>query len=105
MTTAYDVAVAGGGPAGSTVALCLARAGRRVALFEATDFDQDRYGETLPPEINPLLRHLDLWDAFQALQPVPGPGVVSIWGDPLPTKLDFLRGVHGTGWHIDRARF
>jgi glycine/D-amino acid oxidase-like deaminating enzyme len=34
----YDVAVIGGGPAGSTAAALLARAGRRVIIFEREKF-------------------------------------------------------------------
>ena len=63
MTENFDVLVAGGGPAGSTVALGLARQGYSVALFEATAYSSPRYGETLPPEINPVLRGLNLWAA------------------------------------------
>ena len=33
-TDMYDVAIIGGGPAGSTAAALLARAGRRVIVFE-----------------------------------------------------------------------
>jgi flavin-dependent dehydrogenase len=102
---AFDVAVLGGGPAGSIVSLCLARRGWRVALFEATEFEAPRYGETLPPEMNPVLQELGLWDAFQSLSPIEAPGIISVWGSPVPQEQDFLRNPHGCGWHIDRNRF
>jgi len=105
MTRYFDVAIAGGGPAGSVTALCLARRGMRVALFEASGFEGDRYGETLPPEMNPVLRELDLWAAFAALDSVQAPGIVSVWGSNAPADQDFLSNAHGCGWHIDRNRF
>jgi flavin-dependent dehydrogenase len=104
MSQPFDAAVVGGGPAGATVALCLARRGWKVCLFEATAFDTERYGETLPPEINPLLRELDLFDEFCALAPLESPGIVSVWNGP-PQEQDYLRNPHGPGWHIDRNRF
>lgn len=104
MTTQFDAAIVGGGPAGATVALCLARRSWKVCLFEATRFDGERYGETLPPEINPLLRELGVFDEFRALAPLESPGIVSIWGGP-PNEQDYLCNRHGPGWHIDRNRF
>jgi flavin-dependent dehydrogenase len=104
MTTPFDAAIVGGGPAGATVAMCLARRGWRVCLCEATRFDGDRYGETLPPEINPLLRELGVFDEFRALAPLESPGIVSAWGGP-PSEQDYLCNPHGPGWHIDRNRF
>jgi flavin-dependent dehydrogenase len=104
MSERFDAAVVGGGPAGATVALCLARRGWKVCLFETTAFDTERYGETLPPEINPLLRELKLSDEFRALAPLESPGIVSVWGGP-PQEHDYLRNPHGTGWHVDRNRF
>jgi flavin-dependent dehydrogenase len=62
-------------------------------------------GETLPPECNPLLRSLRLWEAFQRSAPIESPGIVSRWGHPAPTEQDFLSNPHGTGWHVDRTRF
>jgi flavin-dependent dehydrogenase len=97
--------VVGGGPAGSVVSLRLARSGWRVALFEATEFEDPRYGETLPPEINPMLRDLGLWDAFQSLSPTETPGIISAWGSAVPQEQDFLRNPNGCGWHVDRNRF
>jgi flavin-dependent dehydrogenase len=100
-----DVCVVGGGPAGSATALVLARLGRRVALFNASAFDTPRFGETLPPEVTPLLRSLGLWDAFLGTRPLESPGTVSRWGNGEPLAQDFVRNVHGCGWHVDRRRF
>ena len=100
-----DVLVAGGGPAGATVALCLARRGLRVRLVEASSYETPRYGETLPPEINPVFRELGLSEAFEWLCPLPAYGIVSVWGSEVPVETDFLRNVHGCGWHVDRREF
>ncbi len=101
----FDVCVVGGGPAGSATALCLARLGRRVALFEASGFETPRYGGTLPPEITPLLRRLDMWEAFRATHALESPGIVSRWGTAEAVEQDFVRNAHGCGWHVDRRRF
>lgn len=101
----YDVVVAGGGPAGSVTAICLARLGWRVALAEASAGESVRYGETLPPECNPLLRRLGLWSAFERSAPLESPGIICSWGQPDAAPQDFLSNAHGAGWHVDRARF
>src|ERR1041385_6211281 len=44
-----DVASIGGGPAGSTAAALLARAGRRVIVFEREKFPRFHIGESLLP--------------------------------------------------------
>src|SRR6266487_1243765 len=45
----YDVAIIGGGPAGSTAAALLARAGRRVIVYEREKFPRFHIGESLWP--------------------------------------------------------
>src|SRR5438094_9073873 len=45
----YDVAIIGGGPAGSTAATLLARAGRRVLVLERDKFPRFHIGESLLP--------------------------------------------------------
>jgi len=45
----YDVAIIGGGPAGTTAAALLARAGRRVIVLERDKFPRFHIGESLLP--------------------------------------------------------
>jgi flavin-dependent dehydrogenase len=98
-----DVSVIGAGPAGATAALCLARRGYHVQLFNSGDHEP--VGETLPPEITPVLRDLGLFDDFLALGPMESPGIVSIWGSDEPHDRDFVHNPHGTGWHVNRVAF
>lgn len=101
----FDVLVVGGGPAGAVAGMCAARAGARVAIVEATGYDADRFGETLPPEINPVLRELGLWEPFRELAPVEAPGIVSSWGTESAVEQDFVASPHGSGWRVDRNTF
>jgi glycine/D-amino acid oxidase-like deaminating enzyme len=45
----YDVAIIGGGPAGSISAASLSLAGHKVAVFEREKFPRFHIGESLPP--------------------------------------------------------
>ncbi|MBV9104552.1 MAG: tryptophan 7-halogenase [Verrucomicrobia bacterium] len=57
MNEAFDVAIMGGGPAGSAAGTLLAKAGRRVAIFEKERFPRFSVGEsTLPATLNTLER-------------------------------------------------
>lgn len=60
----YDVAIIGGGPAGSTAAALLARAGRRVIIFEREKFPRFHIGESLLPFSMKAFTRLDLHKKF-----------------------------------------
>jgi FAD-dependent halogenase len=47
MNQAFDVAVIGGGPAGSSAGTLLAKAGRRVVIFEKEKFPRFRVGKSM----------------------------------------------------------
>src|SRR6266403_1447896 len=60
----YDVAITGGGPAGSTAAALLARAGRRVIVFEREKFPRFHIGESLLPFSMKAFTRLGLHEKF-----------------------------------------
>jgi flavin-dependent dehydrogenase len=60
----YDVAIIGGGPAGSTAAALLARAGRRVIVFEREEFPRFHIGESLLPFSMQTFTRLELHEKF-----------------------------------------
>jgi len=97
--------VVGGGPAGTSAAIALARAGARVILLERSGYAGDRVGETFPPEVRFPLERLGVWDRFVAGGHVPSPGILAAWGGPEPRANDFILNPHGAGWTVDRRRF
>jgi flavin-dependent dehydrogenase len=63
-TDVYDVAIIGGGPAGSTAATLLAQAGRRVIVFEREKFPRFHIGESLLPFSMKTFTRLGLHEKF-----------------------------------------
>jgi len=66
----YDVAVIGGGPAGSTAALYLTRKGFRTCVIEKHIFPRETLcGEFLSREVIRIIEDLELTAEFQSLRP------------------------------------
>src|SRR5438067_3150216 len=63
-TAMYDVAIIGGGPAGSIAAALLACAGRRVIVFEREKFPRFHIGESLLPFSMKAFTRLGLHEKF-----------------------------------------
>lgn len=102
----FDVLIAGAGPAGCAAAISLGRFAPklRVGLIGAPP-PGPRIGETVPPQIKPMLDHLGLWPAFAADGHAPSYRTLSAWGGPALLSNEFLFQTQQVGWRLDRARF
>ncbi|MGY2200908.1 NAD(P)/FAD-dependent oxidoreductase [Pseudomonas gingeri] len=101
----YDVAIVGGGPAGSATAITLVRQGWRVLLADSAPAGRFRVGEGFPPSARSLLADLGVLDGFLAAGHRPSYGNVSVWGSDEPHTDDFIFRTHGQGFQLDRAAF
>src|SRR5258708_21499599 len=100
-----DVAIIGGGPAGTATALAVRRAGRTVVIIERLDATRPRVGETLPPDVRVPLESLGLWPEFLQDGHLPSVGNRSAWGSDELSDRDFIFSPYGSGWHLNRQRF
>ncbi|WP_419737103.1 tryptophan 7-halogenase [Pseudomonas sp. COR18] len=101
----YDVAIVGGGPAGSATAITLARLGRRVLLADSAPIGRFRVGEGFPPAARSLLADLGVLDGFLAAGHRPSYGNLSLWGSDEPHMDDFIFQTQGRGYQLDRLAF
>ncbi len=62
----YDVIIIGGGPAGSTAATYLAKAGKRVLVLEKEHFPRFHIGESLLPYNMPIFEEMGVMPALQS---------------------------------------
>jgi flavin-dependent dehydrogenase len=99
----FDAVVVGAGPAGSTLARCLAREGLNVMLMDKEPIGRSRAcGGFLGPEVRPLLMELDLDDMDSKVDHYSIPNVeVSSMGEfSFKTAL-----THGRGMAVSRSQF
>jgi flavin-dependent dehydrogenase len=100
MTT--DVCVAGGGPAGATVARRLALLGHRVCLVERAPFPRAHVGESLPPSIIPILDATGMRDRVEAAGFLRPDRALIRWG----ARGGAVRSdANQPGFQVDRDRF
>jgi flavin-dependent dehydrogenase len=95
----YDVAILGGGLAGSSLAAILSRQGWRVALIERRRLPQHKVcGEFLSPESQGILRRMRLSDTVAALRPAPMDRALLT----APTGVSLGVGLPGIAWGVSR---
>lgn len=68
MIREFDVAIIGGGPAGSTAGTLLRKYDDKikVGIFEREQFPRDHVGESQLPAIGPILSEMGVWDKVEA---------------------------------------
>jgi len=100
-----DVAIVGGGPAGTALAIGVVSQGRGAIVIESSDYSAIRAGETLQPASRPLIERLGVWERFVQDAHVTSHGVASAWGSDQLQANDFFVSPRGNGWHLDRGKF
>ncbi|MFZ4508654.1 MAG: NAD(P)/FAD-dependent oxidoreductase [Fimbriimonas sp.] len=68
MSNSYDVAIVGGGPAGSTLGSLLRKydPSKKVVILEREKFPRDHVGESQLPPISHILDEMGCWDKVEA---------------------------------------
>lgn len=108
--TKYDALIIGGGPAGATTALVLAREGRRVLLLERSRFPRFHIGESFLPRNLALIKELGLEPALRALPQVEKRGAEFLLGHgrdegSLFWFSDYFTRGETTAFNLERAPF
>jgi flavin-dependent dehydrogenase len=109
MHAEWDTIIIGGGPAGSTAAALLARAGQRVLVLERDRFPRFHVGESLIPYGNDVLRELGVWDKLEQAGFMPKHGAEFTLGNAAGTQRFYfgrnLPAGYGQTFQVDRAKF
>ncbi len=84
-----DVAIIGGGPAGSTVGALLRKyhPSLDVVILERETFPRDHVGESMLPVIPHILHEMGAWDKVEAANFPIKVGATYRWGQPTDTDL------------------
>ena len=101
------VAIVGAGPAGSALAILLARQGGDVTLFDDGRRPELLVGESLVPAVVPILQRLGIEEETAAFSCVK-PGVSFIWSPTDRVSVTFARfapAVFPYAYNIPRPRF
>ena len=105
----YDAVIIGGGPAGSTVATFLARAGRKVLVLERERFPRFHVGESLLPFSLPIFERLGVAEKIRSAGFQEKYGAF-FWNEKEGTTRPVVFGEafddrHPMAYHVKRAEF
>ncbi len=104
----YDVAIIGGGPAGSTAAILLAKAGRKVIVLERDRFPRFHIGESLLPFSMATFERLGVLEKLRAGFVEKFGGEIAEAGGEKATKFYFKDGFGARtdrSYQVTRAEF
>lgn len=105
----YDVAIIGGGPAGSTAGITLARAGRRAIVLERDKFPRFHIGESLLPHSMDAFERLGLREKMEqaGFMPKYGAEIATACGTR-EIRFHFKNGFRSKrdrAWQVVRSEF
>jgi flavin-dependent dehydrogenase len=109
MNASWDTIVIGGGPAGSTAATLLAKAGQKVLVLERDTFPRFHVGESLIPYGNDVLRELGIWPKLEQAGFMPKLGAEFTMGNAAGSQgFYFGRGMdsrYAQTFQVERSKF
>lgn len=101
----FDVTIIGGGIAAAASARVLARRRLSWCVVAPNPPGGERIGESLAPTALPLLKELNLEQAFHQLNPRAGYSRFSIWGADRVVEQSSIMHRAGHSWCLDRPAF
>ena len=105
LPTTTDILVAGGGPAGATIARLLAGFGFQVVLLEKRRFPRHQIGESLTPQILPILDFLGVRAQVEAAGFLRMIGHTVCWGSSQPRTSYYSPDHTRRGFQVWREDF
>ena len=101
----YQVIIVGGGPAGIATSLSLSSRGITNCVIEAKSLPTAKTGEAIPPNAKPLLNKLGVKHLLDHPEHTIYYGNKSCWGTDELEQKEFITGIHGHGYLLNRLYF
>ncbi|PHR31220.1 MAG: dehydrogenase [Fluviicola sp.] len=101
----FQVVIIGGGPAGIATSLTLTSRGISNCIVEADAEPTRKSGEAIPPNAKPLLKKLGIFHLLEDPKHLIYYGNESSWGTDKLEQEEFIQGIYGSGYLLDRLHF